>query len=179
MVETAVRAPAGVLARLDGSGVPLLAARLVVGITFVVMGWHKWSDPVAFLKALREYDMFPPGQPWLMNATAAALPVAEMLCGALLLAGVAVRGASLFLLALMAAFTAAIALRAAALAAAGGAPLCDIAFDCGCGGGVVNACDKLAQNGALLVLCAVALASRSRRWCLRRNLLPADAGRPR
>jgi len=169
--------PAGLFARLDASGVPLLLARLAVGITFVVMGWSKLSDPVAFLKALREYDMFPPGQPWLMNATAAALPFAELLCGALLLAGAAVRGTALFLLALMVVFTLAIAVRASALAESGSVPLCSIAFDCGCGGGVVNACNKLAQNGALIVLCAVAVASRSRRWCLRRNLLRDDARR--
>ncbi len=168
-------APRG-LARLDASGVPLLVARLAVGITFVAMGWNKLSDPVAFLKALREYDMFPPGQPWLMNATAAALPFAELLCGALLLAGAAVRGTALFLLGLMLVFTVAIALRTSELAAAGHIAACSVAFDCGCGGGVVNACNKLAQNGALIVLCAVALVSRSRRWCLRKDLLRADAG---
>jgi uncharacterized membrane protein YphA (DoxX/SURF4 family) len=135
------------------------------------MGWAKLADPVAFLKVLRAYDMFPPGQPWLMNVTAAALPFTELLCGALLLAGVAVRGTALLLLGLTVAFTLAIAVRATALAEAGALPLCDVAFDCGCGAGVVNACGKLAQNTALAAACVVALASNSRRWCLRRDLV--------
>jgi uncharacterized membrane protein YphA (DoxX/SURF4 family) len=173
-----VPAVAELLARLDASGVPLLVARVAVGLAFVVMGASKVSDPVAFLKALREYDMFPPGQPWLMNVTAAALPFAEILCGALLLAGLAVRGTAALLLALLAVFTCAIYLRAAALADAGPSPLCAIAFDCGCGSGVQNACRKLAENGVLIALCVVALASRSRRWCLRRDVVgtPSRAG---
>jgi uncharacterized membrane protein YphA (DoxX/SURF4 family) len=156
----------GALRRLDESGVPLLLARLGVGATFLVLGANKLADPVAFLKAVREYDMFPPGTPWLLNATAAALPAAEVACGALLLAGVAVRGTALFLLGLLAAFSLAIHARAAELAAAGAQPLCSIVFDCGCGKGLQNACSALAQNAVLLLLCVVALASRSRRWCL-------------
>ncbi len=161
------------LRRLDESGVPLLFARLVVGGAFVALGLLKLGDPVAFLKALREFDMFPHAQPWLMNAAAAALPGAEIACGVALLLGVAVRGTALFLLALLAVFTTAIALRASALAHEGSLALCAVAFDCGCGAGVVNACRKLAENTGLLLLCLVALASRSRRWCWRGSLLRA------
>ncbi len=161
----------GALRRLDDSGVPLLLARLGVGATFLVLGGNKLADPVAFLKALREYDMFPPGAPVLMNVTAAALPFAEVACGALLLAGVAVRGTALFLLGLLAAFSLAIHAHASDLAAAGAQPLCSIVFDCGCGKGLQNACSALAQNAVLLLLCLVALASRSRRWCLRAEWL--------
>ena len=163
----------GALRRLDDTGLPQLAARLVVGVLFVALGWSKLDDPVAFLKALREYEMFPPGAPWLMNATAGALPLAEVLCGALLLLGVAVRGTALFLGAMLVAFTLAIGLRTAALSAQDAVPLCAVAFDCGCGKGVQNGCSKLAENAGLLLACAVALASRSRRWCLRPALLRA------
>ena len=45
----------GALRRLDDTGLPLLLARLAVGATFLTLGWAKFSDPVAFLKALREY----------------------------------------------------------------------------------------------------------------------------
>jgi uncharacterized membrane protein YphA (DoxX/SURF4 family) len=159
------------LRRLDESGVPLLVARLVVGGAFIWLGYLKLRDPVAFLKALREYDMFPPANPWLMNATVAALPGAEIACGVALLLGVAVRGAALFLLALLAVFTTAIALRASTLAHEGSLALCAVAFDCGCGSGVVNACRKLAGNTGLMLLCLVALASRTQRWCWRGSLL--------
>ena len=159
------------LHRLDETGVPLLLARLLVGGAFVYLGFLKLRDPVAFLKALREYDMFPPAHPWLMNAAAAALPGAEIACGLLLLAGVAVRGTALFLLALLAVFTTAIATRASTVAHEESLALCAVAFDCGCGAGVQNACRKLAENTGLMLLACVALASRSRRWCWRGALL--------
>jgi len=162
--------PSG-LRRVDESGVPLLVARLVVGGAFIWLGLLKLQDPVAFLKALREYDMFPPAHPWLMNATAAALPGAEIACGLLLMLGVGVRGAALFLLVLLAVFTTAIAARASELAHQGSLALCAVAFDCGCGAGVQNACRKLAENTGLVLLCLVVLASRSRRWCWRGALL--------
>jgi uncharacterized membrane protein YphA (DoxX/SURF4 family) len=163
----------GALRRLDATGLPLLLARLALGAMFVTLGLAKLRDPVAFLKALREYDMFPPGAPWLMNATAAALPLAEVICGALLLLGVAVRGTAAFLGVLLLVFTVAIGLRATELAQQGALPLCAVAFDCGCGKGVQNGCAKLAENTALLLACGVALASRSRRGCLRGDLLRA------
>ncbi|HEX5011638.1 MAG TPA: DoxX family protein [Planctomycetota bacterium] len=163
-------APSG-LRRLDESGLPLLLARLVVGGAFISLGALKLRDPVAFLKALREYDMFPVAHPWLMNATAAALPGAEITCGLLLLAGVAVRGTALFLLAMLLVFTTAIAARASAVAHEKSLALCAVAFDCGCGAGVQNACRKLAENTGLILLCLLALASRSRRWCWRGALL--------
>lgn len=156
----------GAWGRLDATGWPQLAARLAVGGVFLALGLAKWHDPVAFLKALRAYDMFPAGSPWLMNATAAALPGAEILCGLLVLAGTALRGTALFLGAMLLVFTVAIAARAAALAELDSVALCAVAFDCGCGSGVQNACRKLAENAGLLVACGVLLVSRSRRWCL-------------
>ena len=161
--------------RFDASGWPLLAARLALGGVFVAMGWSKWHDPVAFLKALRAYDLFPAGAPWLMNATAAALPGAEILCGLLVLAGVALRGTALFLGAMLVVFTVAIAARAAALAELDSVALCAVSFDCGCGSGVQNACRKLVENAGLLVACVVLLVSRSRRACLRARLLGGGA----
>jgi len=161
----------GALRRLDQTGLPLLIARLLVGGEFIRLGFLKLHDPVAFLKALREYDMFPAAHPWLMNATAAALPGAEITCGVLLLLGVAVRGTALFQLGMLLVFTTAIAARASAVAHEKSLALCAVAFDCGCGAGVQNACRKLAENTGLILLCVVALASRSRRWCWRGALL--------
>ena len=159
------------LRRLDETGVPLFVARVVLGGAFLWLGILKLRDPVGFLKALREYDMFPASQPWLMNLTAAALPGAEVLCGALLLLGIAVRGSALLLLVLLLVFTVAIAAHAAELADAQAIALCAVEFDCGCGSGVQNACKKLAENAGLMVLAAVALGSGSQRWCLRRVIV--------
>ena len=85
-----------------------LLARLVVGLVFLTMGWSKISDPVAFLKLIREYDMVSVEAPWILNSMAALLPWLEIWCGLLLLTGVAVRGASAVAFVLLATFTLAI-----------------------------------------------------------------------
>ncbi len=156
------------LRRWDASGVPLLAARIVLGATFIGLGGLKAADPVAFLKLLRQYELVSDGSPVLLNVLAVAVPWIEITCGALLLAGIAVRGTALALLAMLTAFTLAIANRGAGIAATDGLPYCSVAFDCGCGTGIVNVCSKLLQNAGLWALAWVALLSSSRRWCLGR-----------
>ncbi len=162
------RAP-GAVARLDATGLPLLAARAVLGVTFVVLGARKIGDPVQFLKLIREYALVPDDLPWLLNGMAVALPWLEVWAGALLLLGVFVRGAGATMLLLLGVFTTAILLRALDIHAAGGQAFCDIAFDCGCGSGVEEVCGKLRENAGLLLLTAVPLLSRSRRFCLARR----------
>jgi uncharacterized membrane protein YphA (DoxX/SURF4 family) len=164
----------GLLARMDRSGWPLLIARLVVGGLFLKMGFAKVDDPVAFLKLLREYELAPADWPWALNALAISIPWLELWLAALLLLGVAVRGVSLALLGLLAVFTVAVAVRALGIAEADAVPLCEVAFDCGCGSGVVRACAKVPENLGLMLLCVVGLVSRSRRLCLRPRLAGND-----
>lgn len=154
------------------SGLPLaLLARLALGVSFLVMGWLKVQDPVAFLKLLREYDMLPLQPPWAINALAVSLPWLELWLGALVLLGVGTRGAALGLGALLSVFTAAIVVRSLGLVASEGTPFCEVAFDCGCGSGEVLICTKLAQNAGLLLATVVATLSQDRRWSLRARLL--------
>ena len=47
-----------------------------------------------------------------------------------------------------------------------GLPLCEVAFDCGCGQGVVFFCSKFAENAGLTVLAVLVALSRSRRFSL-------------
>jgi len=82
-----------------------------------------------------------------------------------------VRGAALLVLVMLLVFTPAIASRGLELQRAEGAAFCDIAFDCGCGTGVVNVCSKLAQNTGLIVLALIALLVPPRRLALRPELL--------
>jgi uncharacterized membrane protein YphA (DoxX/SURF4 family) len=144
-------------------------ARWLVGGLFVYLGLTKALDPVAFLKIIRQYDAV--GSDFLATATAATLPGLEIFCGALLITGVAVRGTVLVLLALLAALTALVLRRALALHVAGDIPFCAVSFDCGCGSGEVNACRKLAENTALIVLCAGLAPRRCGAWCLRYSLI--------
>ncbi len=138
-----------------------VVVRWGLGVYFVNMGLTKALHPDLFLKLVRQYQVT--SNPYLLNAIAAGLPWFEVFCGLLLVAGVAVRGASLVLLALLACFTPLILARALGLAAAHGLPLCLVKFDCGCGAGEVFACHKLVENCLLMLLCAWLLTGRGRR----------------
>lgn len=144
----------------------LLVARLVAGGMFIHLGAAKLDDQVTFLKLIRQYDIVE--TPWVLNAIAAWVPWLEIWFGALLVVGAAVRGTALVMLAMVVAFTLAVHDRGSVLAAEQGLSLCEVAFDCGCGTGVVNVCRKLAENVGLAVLLVIAVLSGTRRWCLQR-----------
>lgn len=144
-------------------------ARWTLGALFVYMGLQKALDPVAFLKVLRQYDVLHACA--ALNSVAAALPWFEVYCGLLLLAGIAVRGAALTLIGMLAPFTAAVLLRALAIHAAQPVAFCAIKFDCGCGTGAEYACVKLPLNCVLMLLSGWLLAGHGRQFCARYRLI--------
>ncbi|MHC5210565.1 MAG: MauE/DoxX family redox-associated membrane protein [Planctomycetota bacterium] len=148
-----------------------IVARWVLGGVFVYMGVAKIADPVAFLKAIRQFGVVEDTSPTLLNLAAALLPWVEVWCGLLLVAGVAVRGTVLTLCTMLIVFTWAITMRAQDIHGTEGTAFCAIAFDCGCGGGIVNVCRKLTENTGLVLLGLLVLFMRSDRLCLRRSLL--------
>ncbi|MGQ0553459.1 MAG: MauE/DoxX family redox-associated membrane protein [Planctomycetota bacterium] len=173
---------AGALRRLDESGWPLLLARLVLGGSFVWLGALKAADPAAFLVAVRQFGVVSDTHALSLNLLAATLPWVEIWCGLLLLLGIGVRGAALTLLLMLVVFTLAIFQRATQIQAAEGLRFCEVAFDCGCGTGIVPVCSKLAQNVGLLLMAALGCGSRSERYCLRARLIGSQAAaapRPR
>ncbi len=135
-----------------------LAARWLLGGLFLYMGLSKAWQPLEFLKLVRQYDLAQSALP--LNLIAACLPWFEAFCGALLLAGVAVRGTALALTAMLVPFTALVLRRALLLYAAGTLHFCAIKFDCGCGAGEVFVCHKLAENAGLLLLCCLLICRR-------------------
>ena len=145
-----------------------LAARWFLGGLFVYTGLEKGLDPVSFLKLVRQYDMV--HVPFLLNSVAAVLPWFEVFCGALLLTGIAVRGAALTLTCVLIPFTALIWHRALILQAARAIPFCAVKFDCGCGMGEVFICRKLLENAGLILLALWLLSGRGRRLALRYSL---------
>lgn len=190
------------LARVDRSGVPLLIARLLLGGMFVWMGIAKtgypelalkraglWNSPavqhvlhagvielggpVEFLKLIRQYEMFPAAAWPLLNITAVAMPWVEVLCGVLLILGVGVRGAAGVLFVLLVMFTTMIVIRGLRIHSAQDIPFCAIRFNCGCGGGDVLICHKIPENLALTFLALLSLVSKSRRFCLKKDIVPA------
>jgi uncharacterized membrane protein YphA (DoxX/SURF4 family) len=140
-------------------------ARWLLAAAFIYMGATKALHPEEFLKLVRQYGVTEQ-PPWL-NLVAATLPWIEIVCGLVLAAGVAVRGTALLLGVMLVGFTALIAWRARGLGLAGGLPFCAVAFDCGCGAGVVPVCRKLVENTALVSLAAWLAVSRRSRLCLR------------
>ncbi len=163
-------------ARFGAADFMSIAARWVLGALFLYMGLNKALHPVEFLKLVRQYDIL--HHHLLLNLVASTLPWFETFCGLLLLLGVAVRGASVMLLAMLVPFTVVVLLRALAIREAGGLPFCAIKFDCGCGAGVVYICGKLAENTLLTLLSAALIFWRSHRLCLRHTLfrsVPASA----
>ena len=155
------------LARVDGTGVPLLLTRLILGGLFVWMGVVKIQAPVDFLKLMRQYQLLDETSGYLLlNLTAVVLPWVETICGVALILGIAVRGAGVISAGMLAFFTPMILKRGLELYHTGSVSFCEVNFDCGCGAGVVFLCSKLAENCGLLLLALLAILSRSRRFCL-------------
>jgi uncharacterized membrane protein YphA (DoxX/SURF4 family) len=145
-----------------------VAARWCLGALFVYMGLRKGVDPVAFLKLVRQYDLVK--TPFLLNSISATLPWFEVFCGALLLAGIAVRGTALTLAGVLIPFTAVVWHRALVLQATRGIAFCAVKFDCGCGAGEVFICGKLLENAGLILVAFWLLAGRGRMLALRYSL---------
>jgi len=144
-------------------------ARWGIGLLFLYMGLNKALHPVEFLKLVRQYDIV---QSYvLLNLIAATLPWFEVFCALLLLAGVAVRGAALTLVAMLIPFTALVIKRALAIQAAKNISFCAIKFDCGCGAGEVFICWKILENSFLVLLSIWLLYGFGRRWAAKYNLM--------
>ena len=151
---------------------PILGAlaRWALGALFVYMGLQKAMDPVDFLKLIRQYDLV--DTPLLLNLIASTLPWFEVFCGALLIAGVAVRGTAAVTLLMQIPFTILVLQRALAIQAATSLPFCAIRFYCGCGAGEVAICFKLLENSLLILLSGLLVVWRNPRFCLRSRLFP-------
>ena len=144
-------------------------ARWILGTVFVYMGLVKAFHPVDFLKIIREYNMVESHV--ALNFIAAALPWFEVLCGLLLLGGIAVRGSALILIAMLVPFTMSVLSRAMDIHTANAIPFCAVRFDCGCGAGEVIICHKLLENAFLILLSTLLLVGHDHAWCLRRDLI--------
>jgi uncharacterized membrane protein YphA (DoxX/SURF4 family) len=139
-----------------------------LGALFIYMGLKKALHSVEFLKLTRQYDLV--HSSFFLNSIAATLPWFETFCGLLLVAGIAVRGVALTLVAELIPFTALVWKRALALQVLRGLPFCAIKFDCGCGAGEVYICHKLAENFFLIAASIWLLTGVGRLFCARYSL---------
>jgi uncharacterized membrane protein YphA (DoxX/SURF4 family) len=145
-------------------------ARWFLAVVFIYMGLSKALEPEQFLKLTRQYNLM--SSPLLLNSVAATLPWFEIFCGILLLAGIAVRGTALVLIAMLVPFTVVVLKRALAIASAKSIAFCAVKFDCGCGGGEVLICHKLVENSFLILLACGLLIGHGRQLAARFSLLP-------
>ena len=145
-----------------------VAARLILGGLFVYMGLAKALHPVEFLKLVRQYDLVQ--NHVVLNAIAAMLPWFEVVCGVLLISGIAVRGTALTMFAMLVPFTLAVANRAWHIHALQSIPLCAVKFDCGCGAGEVLICRKILENSVLMLFAIWLAVKPSHRFCTRFHL---------
>ncbi len=143
-------------------------ARWWVGGMFVYMGMNKALHPEQFLKLVEQYKLVT--NPFVLNSIGAVLPWFEVFCGLLLIAGIAVRGAALVLVGMLVPFTILVTKRALEIAGAKALAFCAVKFDCGCGNGEVFICNKLVENGLMIVLCCWFLLGRGRQLAARFEL---------
>ena len=142
------------LKRLDATGFPLLLARIVVGFVFLSYGIEKVSDPLAFLKSIKNYDLLPLEPTWFINSIAVILPFTEIVCGLALLSGVGLRAGGAITSLMLMAFTPAVYLLGSSLVGTTAEfdSLCNVVADCGCGSGAIPICNKLLENCGMLIL---------------------------
>ena len=84
-----------------------LAARIVVGLVFLLYGLDKIAHPDDFARAIANYRLLPEA---LINLLAVTLPWVECVCGLLLLAGQWVRSAALVSAFLLSVFVVAVSI---------------------------------------------------------------------
>jgi putative oxidoreductase len=89
-----------------GHAVFALAARLYLGVIFLLACWHKLLQPAAFALDIATYQILPLG---LVNLLAIVLPWVELAAGLMLLLGLRTRAAALLVAGMMIMFTVAIA----------------------------------------------------------------------
>jgi uncharacterized membrane protein YphA (DoxX/SURF4 family) len=78
-----------------------LAARWIIGLTFIYASYHKILSPADFAKIVYGYDLFPNGA---INLIAIVLPFVELIAGLALILGFYPRSAALIINGMLAAF---------------------------------------------------------------------------
>ncbi len=71
-----------------------LAARLILGATFIYASYHKILAPAEFAKVIYGYDLFPSGT---INLIAVVIPFIELIAGTALIMGIYPRSAALII----------------------------------------------------------------------------------
>lgn len=150
-----------------GPMLAMLVARVVLGVVWIVAGVIKLPDPAGSVRAVRAYQLLPEA---VVPAVGYGLPLLEIVLGALLVLGVAVRIGAIVSAVLLGAF----------LIGVTSAWARGLSIDCGCfGGGGAVASDQtrygteVLRDGALIVVAGVLI-----RWPASRLALVPHTSTP-
>ena len=139
-----------------------LAARWIIGITFIYASYHKIFAPADFAKIVYGYDLFPHDA---INLIAIILPFIELIAGLALILGIYPRSAMLIINGMLAAFIIVLSINL----------IRGHEFDCGCfsakeAGFFSSAESTLVRDIIYLLLgLQIFLFSGNRKACIRRN----------
>lgn len=134
-----------------------LAARWILGATFVFASFHKIMDPVGFAEAVYSYGLFPA---YSVNLIAIVLPFLELFSGFALILGAYHRAALIAVSGMLILFIAALAINLVR----------GQAFDCGCfsfnsENSLTNARVLLIRDILLFALCTFVFTFKGERKC--------------
>ena len=138
-----------------------LAARWILGATFLFAAFHKIMEPEGFAKAIYSYGLFPA---FSINLIAIILPFLELFSGFALIFGVYYRAAIIAIFGMLILFIGALSINY----------IRGHQFDCGCfsfnrENSQTDARGLLIRDILLFVLCAYVLMYRGvRKYCIQR-----------
>ena len=139
-----------------------LAARWILGLTFIYASYHKILAPADFAKIVYGYDLFPYAA---INLIAIVLPYIELIAGLALILGLYPRSAALIINGMLVAFIIVLAINL----------IRGHEFDCGCfsakeSGAFSSAESTLVRDVIYLILgLQIFLFNGMRRVCISRN----------
>lgn len=142
-----------------------LAARWILGLTFIYASYHKILAPADFAKIIYGYDLFPGG---IINLIAIVVPFIELIAGLALILGIYPRAAVSIINGMLVMFIVVLAVNL----------IRGHEFDCGCfsakeAGYFSSAESMLVRDIIFLILgLQVFLFSGVRKICIRRNNIP-------
>jgi len=146
---------------LDNSWIEL-AARWILGMTFIYASYHKIISPADFAKIIYGYDLFPGV---FINLISIILPFVELLSGLALILGIYPRSAALIVNGMLLGFIIALSINL----------IRGHEFDCGCfsfaeSGNKASSKEVLVRDIIYLFLgLHVLFYTRLRRWCIRQS----------
>jgi len=138
----------------------VLAARLVLGAVFIYASLEKIQNPAGFAQVIYNYRMVPES---LINVMAIVLPWLELICGALIIVGVFVKGSALLIGGMLAVF----------IVALSSAILNGLDISCGCftlEGGRGIAGKTLVEDILLMVCVGIALLYGGKAFSFKKGL---------